>query len=194
MPARPWPEFTIDQICGTFDLLEHTYRSWMLEMPKARSACAGSAAAMCARIPPGFQAGLPDAQLPDSDDSDGMSTASMSLFSVATFMTPPRHLLPEELARDPNAPSDDEDDPDSEAEKELKRRSVRDLKLRMKSVETWTRKADGLVVDEKSILNDDEVAQVDEEFKEEPRTMSSVELDKPDYLQVPGLLKRKRGS
>ncbi|KAF7294553.1 hypothetical protein MIND_00991800 [Mycena indigotica] len=171
--CKLWPESTIISTYSMLDTgLGYAFRMWML-----------------AKVPPGFIAGLTDAQLPDeSDGSGGVSLASHSCYSDETSRTPPRRLLPEELARDPNDEDAITDDSVSEVEMAKRRRKYEDRWI--KGVSSWVRETDGLDV---SAYNDEEVRIVDEEFKEAARTLSSVELDKPDYLQVPGLLKRKRG-
>ncbi|KAJ7063715.1 hypothetical protein C8F01DRAFT_1134066 [Mycena amicta] len=66
---------------------------------------------ICAFAPPSFIAGLPHPELSEETEESSESEESMYTDeSAATYETPPRRLLPHEMARDPNARDDEDDD------------------------------------------------------------------------------------
>ncbi|KAJ7063720.1 hypothetical protein C8F01DRAFT_1134086 [Mycena amicta] len=163
---------------------------------------------ICAFAPPSFIAGLPHPELSEETEESSESEESMYTDeSAATYETPPRRLLPHEMARDPNARDDEDDDDDAITddshisgadgpEAYSKASLVRDHCMSndrwVKGMASWVREAGCFDVDEKLIFNDEEVRTAEKEFKEQPRTVSSMHLDKPDYLRVHLSLKRKR--
>ncbi|KAJ7063686.1 hypothetical protein C8F01DRAFT_87476 [Mycena amicta] len=163
---------------------------------------------ICAFAPPSFIAGLPLPELSEEMEEGSQSKESLhTVLTPVTCETPPRRLLPHELARDPNARDDEEDDDaitddshisgadglEEYSKASLARDSCMSNDRWVKVVSSWVREVGSFDVDERTIFNDEEVRTAEKEFTEQPRTVSSMHLDKPDYLHVPRF-KRKRST